>query len=160
MKLAVLQQKEQVTLVTLALGSQTLAISADLLREILDPLPVTRVPGAGAFVPHVVNVRGSVVPLANLKIALGIPDAEADERSRILVLEIPLDGEPALVAIQADAVYEVATIETGAMERLPDTASIWPPEYLIGLYKGADGFVLLPDLPAIFSAQTAQAAAA
>ncbi|MBC2834136.1 chemotaxis protein CheW [Paragemmobacter straminiformis] len=160
MKLASLRKTEHLTLVTLALGSQTLAVPADVLREILDPLPVTRVPGAGAFVPHVVNVRGSVVPLANLKIALGIPEAGVDDRSRILVLEIPLDGEPALVAIQADAVHEVTTIETLRIERVPETASLWPPEYLIGLYKGAEGFVLLPDLPAIFSAQTSQAAAA
>lgn len=160
MKLKDLQAEAQVTLVTLALGSQTLAIPASMLREILDPLPVTRVPGAGPFVPHVVNVRGSVVPLAILKIALGIQDEGTDERSRILVLEVPLDGEPALVAIRADAVYEVTTIDTGAIERIPETASVWPPEYLIGLYKGPTGFVLLPDLSAIFSAQTAQAAAA
>lgn len=160
MKLNTLQQQEQITLVTMALGSQTLAIPASALREILDPLPSTRVPGAALFVPHVVNVRGSVVPLANLKIALGITEDSIDERSRILVLEIPLDGEAALVAIKADAVYEVTTIETAGIERISETASIWPPDFLIGLYKGPSGFVLLPDLAAIFSAQTAHAAAA
>lgn len=160
MKLEELRKKDQLTLVTMALGSQTLAIPASALREILDPLPVTRVPGAAAFVPHVVNVRGSVVPLANLKIALGIPEDRSDERSRILVLEILLDGEAALVAIKADAVYEVTTIDTGLLERIPETATVWPPDFLIGLYKGPTGFVLLPDLPAIFSAQTAHAVAA
>lgn len=160
MKLESLKRESQVTLVTMALGSQTLAIPASALREILDPLPVTRVPGAAPFVPHVVNVRGSVVPLANLKIALGITEDSVDERSRILVLELPLDGEPALVAIKADAVYEVATIDTAGIERIPETASIWPPDFLIGLYKGPTGFVLMPDLPAIFLAQTAQAVAA
>ncbi len=160
MTLEEVQKDAQLTLVTMALGSQTLAIPASALREILDPLPVTRVPGAAAFVPHVVNVRGSVVPLANLKIALGITGEADDGRSRILVLEVALDGEPALVAVTADAVYEVATIETGLIERIPETASIWPPEYLVGLYKGPTGFVLLPDLAAIFSAQTAHAAAA
>jgi purine-binding chemotaxis protein CheW len=159
MKLDRLRQDEQVTVVTMALGSQTLAIPASALREILDPLPVTRVPGAAAFVPHVVNVRGSVVPLANLKIALGIIEDSIDERSRILVLEIPLDGEAALVAIKADAVYEVTTVATAGIERIPETASVWPPEFLIGLYKGSAGFVLLPDLAAIFLAQTATAAA-
>lgn len=157
MRLANLKQSEQVTLVTMALGSQTLAVPASVLREILDPLPVTRVPGAAAFVPHVVNVRGSVVPLANLKIALGITEDSVDERSRILVQEIPLDGEAALVAIMADAVYEVTTVDTAPMERVPETASVWPADYLIGLYKGPAGFVLLPDLAAIFSAQTAHA---
>jgi purine-binding chemotaxis protein CheW len=166
MKLAKLKAERTITLVTLALGDQTMAIPAAYLREILDPLPATRVPGASAFVPQVVNVRGSVVPLANLKVALSIqPDADGtpepteDDRKRILVLELQIDGEPAMVAIEADAVHEVATIDTVALETVPAAASAWPPEYLTGLYKGAEGFVLLPDLPAIFSAQAARAAA-
>lgn len=163
MKLAKLKGERTITLVTLALGDQTMAIPAAYLREILDPLPATRVPGASAFVPQVVNVRGSVVPLANLKVALSIQqepgDAAADDRKRILVLEMQIDGEPAMVAIEADAVHEVATIDTAALETVPAAASAWPPEYLTGLYKGAEGFVLLPDLPAIFSAQAARPAA-
>ena len=163
MKLTKLKAERTITLVTLALGDQTMAIPAAYLREILDPLPATRVPGASAFVPQVVNVRGSVVPLANLKVALSIqPDAtdrSDDDRKRILVLEMQIDGEPAMVAIEADAVHEVATIDTVALETVPAAASAWPPEYLTGLYKGTEGFVLLPDLPAIFSAQAARPAA-
>ncbi|NGQ91804.1 chemotaxis protein CheW [Rhodobacter sp. HX-7-19] len=139
------------TVVTLALGSQTLAIPTDLLREILDPLPVTRVPGAGALVPGVVNVRGSVVPLADLKQALCIPDEGQDDRSRVLVLDVMLGGEAATVAIAADAVHEVATIDAGAIEAVPASAHVWPPEYLSGLFRGAQGFILLPNLEQIFS---------
>lgn len=139
------------TVVTLALGSQTLAIPTDLLREILDPLPVTRVPGAGALVPGVVNVRGSVVPLADLKQALCIPDEGQDDRSRVLVLDVMLGGEGATVAIAADAVHEVATIDRGAIEAVPASAHVWPPEYLSGLFRGAQGFILLPNLEQIFS---------
>ena len=62
-------------------------------------------------------------------------------------------------AIEADAVHEVATIETERLETVPAAASEWPPEYLTGLYRGQDGFVLLPDLPAIFSAQVTRPAA-
>jgi purine-binding chemotaxis protein CheW len=161
MKLATLKSQRTITLVTMQLGNQTLALPTAYLREILDPLPATRVPGAGAFVPQVVNVRGAVVPQANLKVAFGIaadsldPGLTADRR-RILVLELQLDGENAMVAIEADAVHEVATIETERLEVVPAAASEWPPEYLTGLYKGQDGFVLLPDLPAIFSAQVAR----
>jgi purine-binding chemotaxis protein CheW len=150
----------QVTVVTLALGNQTLAIPASALREILDPLPVTRVPGAGPFVPGVVNVRGSVVPLASLNVALGIPEAPADTRQRILVIEVEMDGEPATVAIHADAVHEVATIDTAIIEPVPATATAWPQDHLRGLYKGPQGFVLLPDLQAIFSTRPAKAGAA
>ena len=110
--------------------------------------------------PGVVNVRGSVVPLASLNVALGIPESEADDRKRILVIEVPMDGEPATVAIHADAVHEVATIDTTIIEPVPATATTWPQDYLRGLYKGPQGFVLLPDLAAIFSSQSGKAAAA
>lgn len=146
-----IRPERNVTVVTMALGMQTLAVPAELLREILDPLPVTRVPGAGPFVPGVVNVRGSVVPLADLKQALSIPDEGSDDRRRILVLDVVIGGEPTTVAILADAVHEVTTVETSAIEPVPASAHAWPPEYLAGLYRGADGFVLLPNLETIFS---------
>jgi len=147
-----LKEDRQLTVVTLSLGPQVLAIPAVRLREILDPLPVTRVPGAGPLVPGVVNVRGTVVPLANLKQVLRIPEVEADDRRRFLVLDVTIAGEAAVVAVEADAVHEVSTIETSIVEPVPAAASAWPPEFLTGLYRGADGFVLMPDLDHILSA--------
>lgn len=151
MRLHDIRPQKTLTVVTMTLGVQTLAIPAHLLREILDPLPVTRVPGAGPHVPGVVNVRGSVVPLADLKHALSIPDEGHDDRRRILVLEVVLGDEVAVVAISADAVHEVTTIETQAIEPVPVSAQGWPPDYLTGLYRGAQGFVLIPALETIFS---------
>jgi purine-binding chemotaxis protein CheW len=151
MKLQDIRPERNLTVVTMTLGNQTLAIPAHFLREILDPLPVTRVPGAGAYVPGVVNVRGSVVPLADLKHALSIPDEGQDNRRRILVLDVALAGDPAVVAISADAVHEVTTIETQTIEPVPPSAQAWPPDYLTGLYRGPQGFVLLPNLETIFS---------
>lgn len=146
-----LKEDRQLTVVTLSLGEQVLAIPAVRLREILDPLPVTRVPGAGPLVPGVVNVRGTVVPLADLKQVLRIPEQAADDRRRFLVLDVTIAGEAAVVAIEADAVHEVSTIETAIIEPVPATASAWPPEFLTGLYRGSNGFVLMPDLDQILS---------
>jgi len=147
-----LKEDRLLTVVTLSLGEQVLAIPAVRLREILDPLPVTRVPGAGPLVPGVVNVRGTVVPLANLKQVLRIAEQAADERRRILVLDVTIAGEAAVVAVEADAVHEVSTIETAIIEPVPATACAWPPEFLTGLYRGTNGFVLMPDLDQILSA--------
>jgi purine-binding chemotaxis protein CheW len=151
MSLHDLKPQRTLTVVTMALGAQTLAIPAHLLREILDPLPVTRVPGAGAHVPGVVNVRGSVVPLADLRQVLCIPAEGQDDRRRILVLEMQVAGEAAVVAVEADAVHEVSTIETQMIEPVPASASSWPPEFLSGLYRGTQGFILLPNLETIFA---------
>ena len=143
--------QHQMTVVTFSLGRQRLAIPTEILRGILDPLPLTRVPGASKFVPGVVNVRGSVVPLADLRHALGILNGSHDERARILVMELAIADEPILVAIRADAVHEVTTIPLSKVEAVPAASTAWPSEYTLGLYKAAEGFVLLPHLSYIFA---------
>lgn len=150
--------------ITFSIGPQRLAIPATDLREIIDPLPTTRVPGAGDFAPWVVNVRGAVLPLGDLRLPLGINDPNPAERPedarRFLVLEAVIGGEPTTVAVMADIVHEVATIPSKSIEPLPAT-SMWPTEFVEGLFKGPEGeFVLIPDLSAIFTAMAQRAAVA
>ena len=69
---------------------------------------------------------------------------------------------PALVtvAVTADAVHEVTILQTKDIEHVPASVTAWPADYVQGLYKGPNGFVLLPDLSTIFAAQCAKMAAA
>lgn len=155
---------QMLTAVTFTIGGVRLAVPASDLREILEPLPTTRVPGAGDFASSVLNVRGAVLPLANLHIPLGItptePSALKADAQRILVLEVLIEGEPATVAINADIVHEVATIPVSAIDKLPATSG-WPPEFVRGLFRHTDEtFVLLPNLSAIFTAMAQCAAVA
>lgn len=154
---------ETLTVLTLSIGKQMLAIPASNLREILDPLPRTRVPGAGDVAPWVLNVRGVVVPLAELRIPLGIHDQpsgdDASDSRRFVVLEVDIGGDKATVAVVADVVHDVTTITTDQIEPLP-SASQFPAEFLKGLYRGQDCFVLLPDLSAIFTSLAQRSAAA
>ena len=150
--------------ITFSIGPQRLAIPATDLREIIDPLPTTRVPGAGDFAPWVVNVRGAVLPLGDLRLPLGINDPNPAERPedtrRFLVLEAIIGGEATTVTVMADIVHEVATIPLKSIEQLPAN-SMWPSEFIEGLFKGPEGeFVLIPDLSAIFTAMAQRAAVA
>lgn len=147
-----LQNMVDMPVLTMSVGRQMLAIPATNLREILDPMPRTRVPGAGRAAPWVLNVRGAVVPLADLRIPLGIQDpVETDSQTcRFVVLEVDIGGESATVAVIADIVHDVTVIPATGIEPLPQ-ASQFPAAFLIGLYRGKDGFVLLPDLSAIFT---------
>ena len=115
------------TVVTMRLGKQMLAIPASALREILDPLPVTRVPTADRSVWGVINVRGAVVPLAELRFAFGIPEEPPTDARKMLVLEVEVSGEPIIVAVLADAVLEVAELDRSTMEPLPPKGTVWPP---------------------------------
>lgn len=142
---------DRLTVVTMTLGRQLVAIPATSIREILDPLPVTRVPRAPRLVPGVVNVRGAVVPLADLHHALGLPLVQADtDRRRIVVLDVMVDDEISTVAFTADTVHEVAMLPVAEIEPAPATA-IWPPGTVQGLSRRDEGFVLIPDLPAILA---------
>ncbi|MFC7705617.1 chemotaxis protein CheW [Plastorhodobacter daqingensis] len=142
------------TVVTMRLGRQHLAIPAANLREILDPLPVTRVPTSSSFVWGVVNVRGAVVPLADLRIPFGLTEDPQGKDLRMLVLDIELAGEPAVVVVCADAVDEVLPLDTALVEPLPATGSTWDPSFVRGIFRKGGGFVILPHLPNIFASAT------
>ena len=100
---------------TFALQGEIFAIDAEGVREILDLVPITEVPSAPDFANGLINVRGRVVPLADLRVTFGMERPEPDTDTRIVVIEIELGGEPAIVGILADKVHDVADIETSAI---------------------------------------------
>jgi purine-binding chemotaxis protein CheW len=146
--------------VTMRLGEELTAIPAGCLREILEPVPVTRVPNADAFAPGLINVRGVVVPLADLRVALGIGHSADTEDTRMLVLDVPVKGEDVTVAIIANKVHDVTALDIGNMEDIPNIGMRWPPEFVRGISKWQEEFVLMPDLEAIFSQMIAKGASA
>ena len=79
-------QEGSMQVVMIGLGDEKFALDAGLVREIIDPVPVTRVAGAKAFVPSVINVRGNVIPLADLRIRFGMPLTEDSADTRIVVI--------------------------------------------------------------------------
>jgi purine-binding chemotaxis protein CheW len=138
--------------VTLQLGGEILAIRATVLREVLEPVAITRVPQAPEFVQGLINVRGAVVPLADLRVTFGMPRRPLGPDGRILVLDLPLAGRTSVVGILADSVHEVTRIDAGTLEDVPPVGTRWPPQFVEAIGKWGGGFVMLPDLPAIFSA--------
>lgn len=138
-------------LVTFRLGGEVLAVPTAQLREVLEPVAVTRVPGASSFVPGLLNVRGAVVPLADLRIPLRMPARQNGDTSRILVLELPLDGQTQIVGVIADSVHEVTRIAASDLEPIPPVGTRWPPRFVAAVGRWAGEFVTLPDLPAIFA---------
>lgn len=146
--------------VTMRLGEELTAIPTSCLREILEPVPVTRVPNADGFAPGLINVRGVVVPLADLRVSLGIARTEATEDTRMLVLDVPVKDESITVAVIANKVHDVMTLDVEGMETIPNIGMRWPPEFVKGISKWQEEFVLMPDLEAIFSQMFAKGATA
>ncbi len=138
---------------TVRLQDEVFAIEAESVREILDVVPITEVPNARTFVGGLINVRGRVVPLADLRVMFGMERPEADVNTRIVVLEIDLDGEPTIVGILADRVHDVTDIETAAIEEAPKVGMRWRPEYVRGIGKRGDEFIIIPDLGRILTTE-------
>ena len=137
----------------LGLAGEVFAVDARQVREILDPAPVTRLPGAKPYVAGVMNVRGKVIPLADLRLRFGMPPAPVTADSRFIVLEIELDGEPTTIGIVADKVYEVTELDASTLQKTPPVGMHWRPEFVAGIAKWRDEFIVLPDMAKILNAE-------
>jgi len=137
--------------VMIGLGEEKFALDAGLVREIIDPVPVTRVAGARAFVPSVINVRGNVIPLADLRIRFGMPQLDNSADTRIVVIELELDGEPVLVGVTADKVYEVTEISQTDVQQTPRVGMHWKPEFIRFIAKWREEFVIVPNMERILN---------
>jgi purine-binding chemotaxis protein CheW len=135
----------------LGLAGEMFALDATQVREILDPIPVTRVPGAQPYVSSVLNVRGKVIPLADLRVRFGMPPASITPDSRFIVVEIELAGELTTVGIVADKVYEVTDLDTSTLQKAPPIGMRWRPEFIAAIAKWKDEFIIVPNMKLILS---------
>jgi len=140
-----------VQVVMIGLGDEKFALDAGLVREIIDPVPVTKVAGAKSFVPSVINVRGNVIPLADLRIRFGMPNTEDTADTRIVVIEIKIDNEPVLVGLTADKVYEVTELSRVDIQQTPRVGMHWKPEYIRFITKWREEFVIVPNMERILN---------
>lgn len=135
----------------IGLGNEIFALPAMLVRDILEVGEMTPVPTAPEFVGHLVNVRGRVVPLADLHLRFGMPAATITPDTRMVVLEVEIEGEATLVAILADKVHEVAPLDTVVADTMPRIGTRWQPEFAKAVGKRHGAFVMVLDIDRIFS---------
>lgn len=143
---------------TLRLQDELFAVEAESVREILDLVPITEVPNAPPFVGGLINVRGRVVPLADLRVMFGMDRPPPDKDTRIVVIEIEIDGEPTIAGILADKVHDVTDIEAASIEEAPKVGMRWRPEFIKGIGKRNGGFIIIPNLGRIFETQGGRSA--
>lgn len=145
--------EDDLSVLTFNLNGETFAIEAVVVQEILDLLPETHVPGSKPFVSSVINFRGKVIPLADIRLAFGMDATETTIDSRIIVIELDLDDEATLIGIRTDKVNEVTTLPKVASEHPPSVGMRWRADYINCLVKRGGEFIIVPNLRAIFSSQ-------
>ncbi len=143
--------KDSMQVLMVGLQSEMFAVDVGLVREILDPVPVTEVPGERGFLSGIINVRGKVVPVADLRKRFDMEIANTNIDTRFIVTEIDFDGVPTLIAIVADKVFEVTEIPAASMEEAPKIGMHWRPEFIRFIGKWKDDFVVVPNMERIFN---------
>jgi len=135
----------------LELQGEIFAIDAQRVREILDVVPITAVPGARPYVDGLINVRGKVVPLADLRLKFGMPKTTPTIETRIVVVETNVDGEETAVGLLADRVREVTELAAASIEETPRIGLRWRSEFIAGIGKRGADFIVLLDLEQILA---------
>ncbi len=136
---------------TFRLEDEIFALDVAQVREVLDMSPITKVPGTPDFMRGVINVRGSVVPVMDLRLKFGMSRTENSLDTRIIVMEISMDGEVTVLGTLADSVNEVIDLDPSQIEPPPNIGMRWRTEFIRGIGKRNDRFIILLDIDRVFS---------
>jgi purine-binding chemotaxis protein CheW len=146
-----MSERRAMEVLTLGLQGEIFAIEAGNVREILDLVPVTEVPGALPFVKGLINVRGKVVPLADLRLKLGMQPHPPTIDSRIIVVEVAIAGELCIVGLRADKVYEITEVAANSLEDAPQIGMRWRSEFVRCIGKRGGDFLIVLDIARMFT---------
>ena len=141
--------------ITFKLGDELFAIDVARVREVLDLSEITRVPTAPPYMRGVVNVRGSAVPVVDLRLKFGLSPTPDTVDTRIVVIELELDGELTVVGGLADSVREVLELDRSEIREPPRIAMRWRADMIDGMGKKGEQFIIVLDIARVFTTDDA-----
>jgi purine-binding chemotaxis protein CheW len=136
---------------TFRIGDEVFALDVSQVREVLDFSTITKVPRAPDFMRGVINVRGNVVPVVDLRRKFGLEPTEKTLDTRIVVMELSMDDELTVIGAMADSVHEVLELEAGQIEAPPRIGTRWRTEFIKGIGKRDEQFIIILDIDRVFS---------
>ncbi len=144
---------ETLQYLTFKLSDEVFALDVAKVREILELTTITKVPQTPDFMCGVINLRGSVVPVIDMRLKFGISKTEQTVNTCIIVVEVDLDGDVIVVGALADSVQEVIEMEPENIEPAPQIGTRLNTEFIKGMGKIDNRFVMILDIDRIFSSQ-------
>ncbi|WP_028893649.1 chemotaxis protein CheW [Syntrophorhabdus aromaticivorans] len=136
---------------TFKLEDEVFAVWVSKVREILDHTNITKVPRTPDFMRGVINLRGSVVPVVDLRLKFGMTKTEQLVNTCIIVIEIGLDDETTVLGALADSVQEVIELEPAQIEPPPKIGTRLKTEFIKGIGKRENEFIMILDIDKVFS---------
>lgn len=139
--------------VTFKLEEEVFALEIDQVREVLDYTPPTRVPGSPEFMVGVINLRGSVVPVVDLRKKFGRPETPKTVDTRIVIVEVTVDQEATILGALADSVKEVIELEPDQVGPAPRIGMRLRTDFIKGMGRKEDHFIIILDIEKVFSVE-------
>jgi purine-binding chemotaxis protein CheW len=136
---------------TFTLDEEIFALDVATVREILDFTTVTKVPQTPEFMRGVINLRGSVVPVMDLRLQFGMSATERTVNTCVIVVEMALADETMVLGLLADSVQEVIDLEPGQIEPPPRMGTKLNTEFIVGMGKHNDQFLMILDITKVFA---------
>jgi purine-binding chemotaxis protein CheW len=137
---------------TFSLGREEYGLGILKVKEIIGMMPVTTVPRTPAYVKGVINLRGKVIPVVDLRSKFDMEEIPYTERTCIIVVEIPGPNGAIPMGIVVDAVSEVLNIKGGEIEATPTFGTRLDTEYILGMAKMNGGVKILLDIDKVLTA--------
>lgn len=144
---------ETVQYLTFKLADEVFALDVAKVREILEFTAINKVPQTPEFMRGVINLRGGVVPVIDLRLNFGMTCTEQTVNTCIIVVEVNLDNELIVLGVLADSVQEVVEMEPENIEPAPHIGTKLNTDFIKGMGKINDNFVMILDIDKVFSYQ-------
>ena len=138
---------------TFTLASEEYGIGILKIREIIGMMPITSVPQTPDFVKGVINLRGKVIPVMDLRLRFGMEAIDYSERTCIIVVEIEGGGGTVQIGIVVDSVSEVLNIKGEEIEDTPTFGTKLNIDYILGMSKMEGGVKILLDIDKVLSTE-------
>jgi len=137
---------------TFKLGNEIFATDVAKVREVLDLTTITAIPRTPDFMAGVINLRGSVVPVVDLRLCFEMSKTEST-RNTCIVVEVLLDNESTVIGALADSVEEVIDLEPDQIEPAPRIGTQIRTDFIKGMGKRDTQFIMILDIDRVFSAE-------
>jgi len=138
---------------TFKLSEEIFGVDVAQVREILDSIKITKVPQTPDFMCGVINLRGNVVPVVDMRLKFGLEKTETTVNTCIVVVEVNLDGENLILGALVDSVQEVFELDPVDIENAPKIGSKLNTDYIKGMGKREDNFIIILNIDKVFSTE-------
>ena len=138
---------------TFSLAEEEYGIGILKIKEIIGMMPITTVPQTPEFVKGVINLRGKVIPVVDLRVRFGMESIDYTERTCIIVVEIESQSGTVMIGIVVDSVSEVLNIKGDDIADTPTFGTKLDTEYILGMAKMEGGVKILLDIDRVLSAE-------